>query len=295
MAFALAQTWNAAAPSPSGLAPLGLALSHRQETQLRRAGATAFSILVHILLIWVLLNKLSGGMAGEGEGAGAGNGALMSFALSDPASAAASASEPEQVPQPRVERAPVSDVDSTAPTDLPPPEWTVSRLPPAQSQRPAAASGSAFAGTSAGAGASGAGAGAGQGGTQVYDPYAGAAPLRMNESGAGASSTANMSLGARVLGFLGLDRPAAAGLTLDETALEAIRRAVERSLPGRRGTAEITVRVSPTGMVLEASARGGSAPAEARSALGRALIGKRLFSGAAVEAQTLTLPILRLG
>jgi hypothetical protein len=54
------------------------------------------------------------------------------------------------------------------------------------------------------------------------------------------------------------------------------------------------VRVSPTGVVLETDARGGSAPAEARVALGRALIGKRLFQGSAVDAQLLTLPALSL-
>jgi len=45
------------------------------------------------------------------------------------------------------------------------------------------------------------------------------------------------------------------------------------SRDGRRGTVEIMVRVSPTGMVLETSIRGGSAPADAISALRRALIG----------------------
>lgn len=297
MAFALAQTWNVAAPSPGG-APtrglLGLAPSAERERYFRRAVAISFSILVHLLLLWILINKLAGGAVGEGEGQGAGSGTTMSFALSDPASAAASArGEPEQVAKPRVEQAPVSDVDATAATDLPVPEWTVSRLPPAPSPKPAAASGSGVAGASTGAGASG--AGAGRGGTENYDPYAGAAPLRRDPSGAGATSTGDRSLGARVLGFFGLGQPATVGLTLDENALEAIRRNVERGLPGRSGTAEIVVRVSPTGMVLEASARGGSAPAEARGALGRALIGKRLFSGTAANAQTVTLPVLRLG
>ncbi len=292
MAFALAQTWNAAVPSPGGSGTFARAdrAFGGQERYVRRAGAIIFSILVHILLLWALINKLSGGGAGEGAGKGAGDSNLMSFALSDPASAeSASDNEARQTPQPRVEQAPVSEVDATAPTDLPVPEWTVSRLPPTPSPHPAAASGSALAGASPGLGQPG--AGPGRGGNSVYDPYAGAAPLRRDDPGASADS----SLGARVLGFLGFGQADAAGLSLDEAALEAIRSNVERSLPGRRGTVEIMVRVSPTGMVLETSIRGGSAPADAISALRRALIGKRLFSGAAANVQSLPLPVLRLG
>jgi hypothetical protein len=102
-------------------------------------------------------------------------------------------------------------------------------------------------------------------------------------------------LGERVLGFFGFAPATAGGLVLDDKALEAVRLAVARSLPGRRGTAELVVRVSPTGVVLDVQSPGGSAPRDAREALGQALIGKRLFLGATTDAQSIALPTLRFG
>jgi hypothetical protein len=98
-----------------------------------------------------------------------------------------------------------------------------------------------------------------------------------------------------MLGFFGFGPAEAGGLTLDEDALEAILRTASRSPRARAGTVELEVRVSPTGMVLAARVRGGSAPREAGEALRQALIGKRLFHGSASDAQILALPPLSLG
>ncbi|HMJ92585.1 MAG TPA: hypothetical protein VK472_00650 [Allosphingosinicella sp.] len=294
MAFVLNQTWDATNPyredhdgasaSSALLAPL---LADGRDRYAWKTGAVLLSVLVHILILWLFLTRLAGS-AGDGDGAGSGSGILHSFSLSDSsASAAAPAREKAEVPPLPPAAVQPSDVDASAQSGLVP-EWSVSRLPPRPA--PPSASPSPAAGASAGASPGTGAAGAGSGGAEVYDPYAGAAPLR-RERGAPAAP----SLGDRVLGFFGLGPQAAGGLTLDEGALEAVRRAVARALPGRRGTAELTVRVSPTGVVLEANARGGSAPVEVRDALGRALVGKRLFLGSAVDAQTLTLPTLRLG
>jgi hypothetical protein len=262
-------------------------LADGRDLYLRRSGATLFSILVHVLLLWLFISRLAGN-AGDGDAIGAGNGRLNSFSLSDPASAApSSSSEARQAPQPRPAAQTASDIDATAATELPP-EWTVSRLPAEARPRSQASSESAAADAPVGPG--GAGAGAGQGGSDVYDPYAGAAPLRRERDAAAAPS-----IGERVLGFFGFGPASAGGLTLDETALEAIRRAASRSLPAGGGTVELEVRVSPTGMVLMAQMRGGSAPREAGEALAKALIGKRLYRGSAADAQTLFLPPLSLG
>ena len=290
MAFALSQTWNAAGLSSGGAETSAQQwrLFSGQERYFRRLGAIVFSILVHMLLLWLLLSRLAGGAVGV-DGAAAHRG-VLSFSLNGPASAAsAPRSESREILPPQVQQGRVSEVDASMSASLPPQEWTVSRLPPAASPPSAAASGSALAGASAGPGNPGAGSGGGR--KDVYDPYAGAAPLRREDPGSGTAG----SLGTRVLGFFGFGERGETGLSLDRAALDAIRFNVERSLPGRKGTAEILVRVSPTGMVLEADARGGSAPPEVLLALRRALIGKRLFSGTAANAQTLTLPVLSLG
>jgi hypothetical protein len=294
MAFVLHQTWDAtslyrgepgtAPASPSMLAPL---LADGRDRYAWKTGATLLSLLVHILILWLFLTRLAGN-PGEGGGSGAGSSVLHSFSLSGTSASSSEApAKAAQMAPPPPAPAQQSDVDTSAATELAV-EWSVSRLPP-RAAPPSEPSSSSTASASA-VSAAGASAGGGNGGGEVYDPYAGAAPLRREAGQAGAPS-----LGERVLGFFGFGSQASGGLTLDEAALEGVRRAVANALPGRRGTAELTVRVSPTGVVLEVSAGRGSAPADARDALGRALIGKRLFLGSAVDAQTLTLPTLRLG
>jgi hypothetical protein len=106
----------------SDRALVALLLAGGRDCHIRRAGGTLFSILVHILLIWMLLNKLAGGLEGAGEGRGAGSGTMMLLDLSDPASAAASQADARTTQQRRVTTPVVSEVDTTASTELPPPE-----------------------------------------------------------------------------------------------------------------------------------------------------------------------------
>lgn len=296
MSFVLHRTWDAIDPSRAGtggaspVPALSGLLSDGRDRYAWKTGATMLSILVHILILWLFLTRLAGN---PGDGSGPGSAILHSFSLSDSsASAATPAREVLEVPPLPPAAVQPSEIDSSAETELEP-EWSVSRLPPRPAppstrSSPDPAASASTAGSAPGTGT----AGSGSGGGEVYDPYAGAAPLRRERGGA---SSGTPSLGDRMLSFFGFGSPSAGGLTLDEEALDAVRRSVAERLPGRRGTAELIVRVSPTGVVLEVSALSGTAPPEARDALGRALIGKRLFLGNAVDAQTLSLPTLRLG
>jgi hypothetical protein len=272
VAFTLSRSWDAVAFAPGpARAPL---LPARMAEGSRRAGAILLSVLVHLVLIVFLLNRIAAPLEIDVR-ASPGEGAMTMLDLSDPGSPAPARNPPPV--QPAAAAPASSAVDATAPEMPLPAEWTVSRLPP---------SALASAAPPAGGRASGMGQGAGQSGAGAYDPYAGASPLPLNRE------SAVPSFAGRVLGFLGFEQDSFA---LDEAALEAVRLAVARSLPGQAGTAEIVVRVSPTGMVLEADARGGSAAPRAREALARALRGKRLFRGTAATARVMTLPVLRLG
>ncbi len=141
-----------------------------------------------------------------------------------------------------------------------------------QTALPEAADSAPAAPSSAGA-AGGASSGASGGGGEAFDPYAGAAPVR-REAG----------------------QASAGALELDKAALEAIRKLVGRSLASGHGTAQAYVRVSPAGIVVDAAVTGGTASPQAKAALRRTLLGKRLFSagGSAADARMVSLPLLQL-
>lgn len=232
--------------------------------------------MVHIFLVMFLFSRIvAPGL--DSEATRRGEMSMTMLDLTEPGSPAPARSSPQSQP---ATPSPTSPVDASVP-DVPiPAEWSVSRLPPS-APAPAAPS-------SAPRSPGGVGAGAGQGGPAAYDPYAGAAPARLEPQPAAQSR----SMAGQVMSFLGFG---ADGPALDQAALEEVRKAVARSLPGQTGTAEIVVRVSPAGMVLEADVRGGSAAPRLRDALARALRGKQLFRGTSESARIVTLPVLRFG
>jgi hypothetical protein len=184
---------------------------------------------------------------------------LLQFDLMEAAPAPAAAEAPAQAPsapQPVVAQ---SELDPTTPTEIPPPEWTVSRIALAIPDSP---------GTGIAPVAAGGGAGAGAGGSGVYDPYAGAAPLPLERPGAGSGGA----------------------LALDLGALDALRRRVERALPACAGTVVLAVKVAPTGIVMDAAVRGGTASPAAKTTMRNALLGKQLFRGAAGRPEDRQLP-----
>jgi len=150
MAFVQLETWRAA-PSPrpasayaapaAGL--LSVPLWDGLDLPLRRAAASAITILVHIALVWFLIARLADG-AGMDAAERAQPASLTLFDLTPPG-----APEPRPV-QPRPAAAPLPEtlVDLSRPADVPAPEWSVTRIRApsamaAQSAAPGSAGGGA--------------------------------------------------------------------------------------------------------------------------------------------------------
>ena len=206
MAFTQVGSWDAArspvaAPSwaPSGGA--------------RRGAAIFFSSIVHVALLWLLVNHLAGATTVRAK-----EEALRVFDVMPPGIAS---EDSGAKPRPRLAAlaAPqVPEVDLSTPTDLPEPEWTVTRI---RAPRPAPSSesvaGDSLAGDSSGRGS----------------------PPRLNQ-------------------FVGFGDGAGGELLLDKALLEAARQAAIRSVPDSKGTALVFLRVSPSGKVMNAVIKGGS-------------------------------------
>ncbi len=148
MAFIQLESWQAAPASESGAAaafrallPAGLDMSAR------RAAACAFSVLVHLCLLWFLVNRLADGAAADDRARQPG---LTVFDVAPPG---ATPSEPAKDLQAAMAAArAVSIVDLSRPADLPPPEWTIARI---SAPVPAATGSSASADASDAGGAAG--------------------------------------------------------------------------------------------------------------------------------------------
>ena len=232
------------------------------ERRLRHGTAMLLATLVQLALLWAFATKL-GGISVERPIETMPANVLNVFQISEQdaaeAPAAASASVAAEAAAP-----PQQEVDASTETELPPPEWALVRLPPQPRSRAEAAPS-----TRGGAGSATAGGG-------VYDPFAGAAPMRREETGGERS---------------------AGGFILDRAALEALLRRAARSLGGVGGTVEFLVGVSAEGVVVEAHPAGGSAGDEIGRRLAPALVGQRLFRPAAASARprSLRLPAIELG
>lgn len=312
MAFTCLETWDAeierrgrGTGPVSALSATAPILGETASRYINKSSATLLSAIVHLFLLWLLANKLTGA-PGPGEGLGSAGKGMTLIDLSSPSAAAAARAAPVTMVQPSPSPlAQQTELDLTVPTELPPPEWSVARIrtpvepvprrqpaPPAPA--PAQPSGAMAAANATSGSATGAGgAGAAGGGEAPYDPYAGAAPQRRKQDGAMASLAA---LGQRLLGGSNEAKGDGGELVLDRDALTDIAKRVARSMPGTRGTAEFLVRVSPGGMILDATPTGGSGPDKIRTALRSALVGKLLYSvrGRMNEEKMVRLPIVRL-
>jgi hypothetical protein len=223
--------------------------------------------LVELGLLWAFASKLGGVVEFPGKDDAASE-AINVIHLSsvretveDPAPRASSQDSERHTLRP-------DDVDVSAETELPPPEWAIVRLPPqAQSggpPRPATRS-------------EGAGTASAAGGAGVYDPFAGAAPMQAADLDATAVSPGGFALDGRLLA-------------------ELVRRAA-RVLRSPRGSVEIVVQVSAVGIVVAARTVGGTADADDRAAIAQALVGESLFRPPRnpPSARLLRLPPINLG
>jgi hypothetical protein len=253
MAFVQLESWKAAAPEsrlhpfggPAFALPAGLVLPSR------RAAAGLFTILVHCALLWFLVARLSDGTGADPKK----EDVLAVFNVAPPG-------ETESSPAARLETATVAPpaapitIDLSQPADLPPPEWTMARMP---AQR-AAASPAAMAS---------AGSAAGQGNGQKGE--------------------------ARLSQFVGFGDGIGGEMLLDRNMLEIARRAAMRAFPDARGTALIFLRVSPSGTVMSAMVKGGSRDiglALRRELMGKKLFQMRSAIG---ESALVALPPVSLG
>jgi|GEM_PF-5644429 len=232
MAFVQLDSWSAAADG-RGYAPGWLPIGASSMPS-RRAAALLFSFLVHCCLIWFLAARLADG-AGTDPRVKEDVLAVFNVATpgetdSDPAARLRAATLAQVATSPAI-------VDLTSPSDLPAPEWSMSRV---AVQRPLAAPRSDSA-------SAGAASGEGGGGT----------------------------VGPRLSQFVGFGDGIGGEMLLDEDMLEVVRLAAIRAFPEARGTALIFLRVSPSGTVTGAVVKGASR--DIGLALRRELIGKRLF------------------
>ena len=219
--------------------------------------------LVQLGLLWGFATKLAGSSPEETVEESLPK-VLNIFQISDD-------SESSDAPAPRSAAdvatraaAPAPDVDASTETELPPPEWAIVRLP-AQAPRRTVEGAPA---RSQDAGSAGAG---------VYDPFAGAAPMRREDAEAAAQRGSDF--------------------TLDRQRLSELVRRATLMLRSAHGTIELLVAVSAAGIVVEARAVGGTASTEAKAALGRAMLGQPLFHPPQFQprAQSLRLPPINLG
>ncbi len=270
MAFVRTETWDSryasvAKPASTAERPFPR-ISTLVETRINRSFAVCSTLLIHLFLLWLLLTKLTDEPGAPGPQAPP----VRMLALFD-------VSEASQAPRATGREAPVApipasppDVDLSAPSELPPPEWAIVRMPPEPTPPSVTQPVPIHAEPAPSE------TGAGQGAASAYDPYAGATPMRREEM---------------------TQRAGAAGsFDLDGEAFERlVRRLTERR--GARGTAEFVVEVDPSGRIVGATLLGGTASEEVKAVVRDAIVGGILFRPhpAARQRQWVRLPTISLG
>lgn len=283
MAFVHVETWQAPSPRPAlamghGSARSPFIIPGRVGDPFRRVSALVISFVIQAGLMWLLINRLAGaGGVLPDEGNAATSMTLVELSMSAEAELEvnrADAAMPAERPE--------TEIDLSTPSDLPTPEWSVTRIqverPRQAAPAPAPAEYEAARMVRAGA----AGSGAGQ-----YDPYAGAAPSRRQQALA-ASSVQQRKLRELV----DFDET---GFRMDRTVFEAARRQVLRQRDAR-GAVQLIVRISSTGAVLSVDSESAGVSPAVVEALRRALIGEQLFirTGPHPETKWVRLPVIHL-
>jgi hypothetical protein len=264
----------------------------------KRGGATIITLLVHALLLWLFVTRLSSEVE-VSQSAQRGNGTTF-FELSgnqaiDEEEAARFAELTDPVETKRPSEPSSSQLDLSAPSDFRP-EWTVSRM----SVEPQTQSEPIVAPQAANPGTAPTGAGTGQGtagGGQGYDPYAGASPLRREDQAVRSNGVRQpQGFGDTARGLLGLGPSTENGLNLIRQEYEAARISAQRIAPGAHGSVEIEVQVSATGTVQDTKIVRLTGDPRAAAALRSALLGRKMFDvqGLVSVLTSVTLPQMSL-
>lgn len=250
----------------------------------RRPAAMALAVLLHVFLVWVLLNRMGMG-AGEAPGGGGGS-VLTMINLTD------SAADLEETPQEQTAQL-SSTVTPPQPAEAEPDvespaEWSITKigvtrstaLPPS---KPSPAPPPTMAANAEDAPGHTGGA---SGGGDIYDPYAGASPMRRDERHAGGLASrgpAAPGLADRILNALGLGGAATDMPQINQPVLDRMKRAVRHRFPAVRGSVDLAARISPTGQVLELIVRREDVGSEVLALIRQEMIGRALF---AVQSHT---------
>lgn len=261
----------------------------------RRPAGLAATLIFHIVLMWVLLTyAVLAPLSGKGEGDSGKTLSLFDLpeaAASNEDSAAADETVAVQPSQMAALPAPELPAETAVPD---PPEWSMSRIRvPRPVQSSAQAMTVANSGRPVRSSSLPGGGTASPGGTDIYDPYAGAAPMRREDKMA--SSPSPSGLIERFLGAVGLGQQADAP-ELNERVLEQARADMRRRFPGQHGSVALTVRISPTGLAMEIHVRNRTLSDEAMEFLKARLIGRPLFSGTSPSngPQMIDLPMITI-
>jgi hypothetical protein len=272
-----------------------------------RAFAASLSVAIQLLLLWALSEWRPQQTTTTANREG---GSITIIGLATPiASDSANSGAPHSPPlAPKVPIA-QSIVELSSPP-IPTPEWSVQQiaapvvapkipLPAAPPSMPGVSNSPTAVGTGSGVAVQSPG-----GSSDVYDPYAGAAPARRDDArvtnaGPGLappppSPSPSPSLGGRFMTMLGYPNPAPAFFDLDRRALDAVEQEIQSRLRGAHGTVIFAVRISPRGIVLDAMPKSGISNPRLTSTLQATLRGKRLFIPRAgtTSSATIDLPII---
>lgn len=117
MAFVQVGSWDVAAASAGGRSP-GLPMP------VRRAAAVAFTAVVHVALLWLLLNHLTQGLSADPRQ----EQALTVFNVAPPGEAEDETPASSRLATIAPVAAAATEVDLSTPADLPKPEWTVASI-----------------------------------------------------------------------------------------------------------------------------------------------------------------------
>lgn len=176
-------------------------------------------------------------------------------------------------------------IEISAETQLPA-EWSVGSI---RVVRSVASNSAPVLAVETGAGA----AGGGDRGSEVYDPFAGAAPNRKPDEllARGIVKSKQPTIVEKVTGFFGFD----GGDKIDPDAFEQLVEDLRQRLPRARGSVLLLVSLDGKGKVKSAEIVGGTASVQVKFFVRNAVVGKQLAGGWSAQQDGVRLPMISFG